>query len=785
MTAVTGRFCRAGPAAAIAAVLLLCSPWHIRPATAAGDWHVDKASVRFRLDISSTPTHPSAGYFVHIPDGGILPTPFPVTHVVDGSGAELKSYALWQNRDTGMGVVFEKPTQRDVYVYVTGGSQLELWRPASGLTPSPILCADPDRGDVKGGRALARLGQVGPGINYAPNPGHPRAPLSIGGDQSGRPPPCSFYLLAYLVTSDPGRTWVAPIPIRGQSEISIDGRPVAPTKRIDKWGGTGNWVNLTAGLHRFEAFSGCSGTASFAEGRGVLWMAWTPPGTTIDDLGGKRPIGEPFAGTSAWASRVIAYDEIVRSGTARVRDVQARDDSPIACAVLQDTHTFWFEGETPVVIYSLRALTAGNPKGTEYTWDFGNNVQLAREKASWLFPGNAECSVTLKVAAGGRESRCVRRFYAYSMRKTSLNDPVAREAFRSTCLGVMEAHPPDADPTEGWDAGMWNNLFRNLELGKGAALIAHIFTKRWDKIEKKISPERKVELEDQFLMLAPSIDAASAVKWAERFKKNVDRRRQDEMTLREAEFHAYYLDDLETARARVLPLARGVGPLAALAKIRLADIEFLAGNVNEATQLYGEVQNAAKREVNVLKTERPRLLSRLARNRKELEEERAARRQPLKPRAPSTPVTTTDEWEINAIREVCASETVKSLIEQKYYQEARDALDLWERLFPLSKVSGDYMVLEARFFMALGHYGRARRLLEAYCEQVDASSFIPDAVQMLLECMMQMRESDATLKEFCEAMKKRLEFHPVANKIDSMLRVLNDEGGARESTRDR
>jgi len=104
--------------------------------------------------------------------------------------------------------------------------------------------------------------------------------------------------------------------------------------------------------------------------------------------------------------------------------------------------------------------------------------------------------------------------------------------------------------------------------------------------------------------------------------------------------------------------------------------------------------------------------------------------------------------------------------------EAKQALREWERHFPLSKISGDYVLQEARFYMAVKDWRRAHVILKAYCEQVDASSFLPPAAQALLECKLQLKEPNDDIIKFCEKMKKKLEFHPAGQDIDTMLHVL-------------
>ena len=132
-----------------------------------------------------------------------------------------------------------------------------------------------------------------------------------------------------------------------------------------------------------------------------------------------------------------------------------------------------------------------------------------------------------------------------------------------------------------------------------------------------------------------------------------------------------------------------------------------------------------------------------------------------------TPVA---DWKKKAVMDAAASETVQSLIDQGFLLEAKRALSVWERDFPLSKISSDFILKEARFYMAVEDWVRAAAILEAYCEQVDASSFIPPSVEALLKCKVMLNEPKDGLNEFCKKMKRKLEFHPVGQKIDELVR---------------
>lgn len=770
----------------ITVVSVFCTIFAPLSSSVGATWHVKEAPIRFTIGLRGRPTHPSAGYFLHLPDGGILPRPFPLTHVVDANGTELKSYALWQNPETGLGIVFETPgSSGDVYIYVTGSEELNIWTPKSGLTPSALLCADPRHGTMEAAKNLAKLGVVGSSVHFRNRAGGAGAQLCIQGDLSGRPRPCAFYMLAYLDTKDPGKTWIAPLVFSGKSEVRIDNQTIVPKKRIEKSGGTGQWMELSSGLHRLDIFHQCGGSGGWSTKRGVMILTWKTPNTSAEDLGGKRPSDLSSPGTPMWASRHLYRDEIARSGRCTIRKIQSQHGGPVAHFRLQATHNFWFGNESPVLIYKLTAFTAGNPKKTQYTWSFGDEARATGKETSWFFLGRREHKITLTAVSGSKQSQCSIPFYSFTTVRTSMNNPAVREAFITTCLDVFRAYPDDIDPTAAWDKSMWNNFFRNMELGRGHALLAHIFTKRWNSLKGKLSPAKQELLEDLFVSSAQYLDPANTLKWVSRFEKSAaTSQRRGMLKLTRAEILMYYLKDLDAARKLIQPMIRASGELAEMAKIRLGDIEFLARDLNEATRLYGEVQNRVKHGQKNAERTGSGLRGGLARSKKELPAQRK-RDAKLAARGSYGKSTRVADWKIGAIRDVSASETVRSLIEQGFLMEAKEALRAWEREFPLTKISGNYILMEGKFYMALKDYVRTRSMLEAYCDQIDASSFIPPALKALLQCMMFMNEPDEVLTKYSEAVKKRMEFHPVADEIDALLKIIKTGEVKRESTIDK
>ena len=122
-----------------------------------------------------------------------------------------------------------------------------------------------------------------------------------------------------------------------------------------------------------------------------------------------------------------------------------------------------------------------------------------------------------------------------------------------------------------------------------------------------------------------------------------------------------------------------------------------------------------------------------------------------------------------ALQEVSLSENVRSLLEEGYLLEARQALATWEREFPLSKISSDYILRESAYYMKMSDWKRAQPMLEAYCREIDASSYLPDAASMLIACVTNAKEPPDSIRDIIEKVKGRLKYHPVAAQLEHFL----------------
>ena len=719
---------------------------------AAENWQLPGAPVRFQLKLTRKPTHPSAGYIAQLPDGGILARNLPSPVVMTREGRELPSYTLWDNPETGFSIVFADPADQTdtVYVYMTVDRQPLRWTPQTGLAPSALLCVNPGQDSMAAARGLARLGRVDSTATVFRKAGVPFAPVSIGGDETGRPRPCVFYLLCYLDAPEDGKYWISPFTHQGTTEVYFNGTKLEPAKRTRKWGGEGAWVDLKRGLQRLEVFQTYPAEGPPRAHNGIFFLAWRTPKDTLEEL----------------ESRRIKSTEIVVSGECVLQQGEYRDGAPMACALLNPGATFWFENEAPLILYQCQALTGGNPPDTVYTWSLSGKGAVDGSQASWIFPGLRECRVQLEARSGFKSAKYTVPFFSWSNISSSMNAPQHRALFRNTLGTMLAAFPKGADPLADWSDAYWNNLIRSMDYGEGAPILGQLFTQYWDAACKKLSPAQMNLLQDVFLSTLRE-NPSQALEWLQKFQQGTpDPMRRAQLKLQQAEVQLFAGGDRKSAGEIFSSLASPESPVADSAKIRLGDLAFLEGDLNKAISYYAEVQNRARARRNAPKAATGALVA------DQLLPGGSAQAAPApSPALPSfaAPDNSKEQPNSAALQEVSLSENVKTLVQQGFLLEARQTLQRWENEFPLSKVSGDFILRESELYMKNKEWSRARPMLEAYCRTIDASSYLPDAAGLLITCIKQSKEPRESVRELIEKVKERLKYHPVATQLDAFL----------------
>ena len=714
---------------------------------AGDDWQVPEARIRYRLELSVPPRYPSAGYFVHLPDGGILGGKAPSTIVMTEEGETVPSFLLWNNSASGFDIVFAVPVTpaEQVYVYMRPDRAPKIWNPDSGLTPGQILCVKPGSDSLADAYKLGKFGQIEPEVHSLNNLGMDRAPLSIGGNETGRRHPASFYLLSHLYADRAGKYWIGVGNLAGSTEVFVGGSKISPRESSPKFGIRGETIELKQGMHRVEIFQTAPAPRPDNpkdDTNGLVYLAWKAPDLEAD---------------------VIGYADIAESGSGKVAAVEARDGAPVACIRAVPGLTYWFEGEEPLIIYELQAEKTGGEGDTTFIWEFPGGAKLPGEQIAWLLPGLRETPVKLTVKNAKGTSETVLSIFGYSTVGTSLEKPEDRKAFRNVLGRMLEVSPSSA-AVSAWTSAYWNNLVRTAEWEDDSAMLSRIFDQHAEAARKKLGAAQIDALQDLFLDQMQRDNPGKAAEWTRKFLTGAtDFSRRQELQIREAELLMFYLGDQKTAEKNLMPLAGVSSETGDRAKVRLGDLAFLGGDLNKATTYYATVQTRARSRRNL--TPAPASGSPNPLRKGEAKKSNA-------PEQSQSPLSLADRAlarRAGALQEVSLSENVRSLTEGGFLLEARQALRAWETEFPLSKISGDFVIREAALSMKARDWKRAHSMLEAYCREIDASSFLPEAARMLITCAREQKEPPASIHEVLKKVKTRLEYHPVAAELEEYL----------------
>ena len=711
---------------------------------AAGEWQVADSQLRYKLDLLRKPSHASSGYLAFLPDGGVLRGNKPATTVVTEDGKVLASYVLWQNTENGFALVFAAPEgeAKSVSVYIHTGAAARVWNPRTGLTPGPILCVSPGRDTLVAAQAMAGLGRVEGSVHWLENPGHPFSPFSISGDLSGRPKPAAFYQLSHVDAPVAGEYWMAPLFHTGQGELRVDGVKVEVKEKSKKWAGVGASIKLAKGLHRVEVLQTAPGSGPYSSA--MMYLTWRTP-------------KEQLKNEKNDEARILKSSEIARSGSCNLAAVESREGAPQAAARITPGLPYWFGDEEPLVLMEFKALSAVQSPDTKVSWTFPEGATIEGERVKWLVPGFREGRVRMTVKSGKSVSSAMVPYFGFSTERASLERAEHRQAFRETLGEMLSVFPKGSETVATWSDAWWNNIFRTVEGGEGEKLLGHLFGEQFDSVKKRLAPSQMTILEDVFLDATVRGHPEENLSWLKRFFSGTsDAGRQNDLRFREGELFMYYLNDRKRAEILFTTLSSTRGEISERAKIRLGDIALLGGDLNKATSFYADVQNRARMARNTSAPPTGALVT------KQLLSGGSASASTGAPSAPSS-------LKGGALQEVSLAENVRTLTESGFLLEALRALEAWETEFPLSKISGDFILREASIYMKMKDWKHARPMLEAYCREIDASSYLPEAVSTLILCIQSSKADPAAVREIVEKVRDRLKFHPVAAQLDKFL----------------
>ncbi|MCX6993497.1 MAG: hypothetical protein NT011_10195 [Kiritimatiellaeota bacterium] len=735
---------------------------------AQGTWHIPGAGVRFEVQITSRPTTPVAGIVAILPDAGILPKGKLKADVVDDAGKPLKANLLWHNPDEGLALVFEDSPAAQAWIYVSPAADYP--KATAALHPSLMLFVrNGGKPELDQAHALEEKMPVGPDTYFTlvERIFHSLSP--VGHDDQ-----TSSYYSGWIQVKKAGKTYFYTVSKDG-SEFSIDGKPVyswpglhdrTGSERAEK----GTWIDLSAGTHRLEYYH-------FAQAfnNRECQLGWQQAGEPQP----KSPKNPKLPNLSVTGP--MEEFDFVHSGVAKLTAAASRQ-GPLAVAtdlweaILQP-------GQSPVCLFQFYAF--GNerlPTNTVYEWDFGGERKLKGPQVAWLYGGMGDQRVTLTVSSGNSKSTCSKLFFPKSLDpareppRLSINVAEDRRKVRDLFLAMCRATPAGKRPGELWNATLWEGLAAVMDPESEYALLSELFQRSRPDILSLDNTKRWL-LEDAFYEALRQMDPKLTITWLDRFEKEEKvSTRIGQWKARRVEFYVFEADNLGQARLAANEFTGAAAGLkqTELAMIRMGDVELFNGHQDLARRFYAQAQESSQRQV---KPGAPEVSV------KPDDKQRAGSAKPKQGPggktagtaiAPGTPQGM-DAWKASAVHASAYYSTMRSLIGQQAYFEARKTLDQWELELPLDKLAGDFPLAEAEYYLALKQFKRAQKILTTYRQSVDLSNTLPQTMKMELYCLTQM-DRDKEARDLGLLIIKRLPNHPLAEEVKGLLATASAEG---------
>ena len=360
----------------------------------------------------------------------------------------------------------------------------------------------------------------------------------------------------------------------------------------------------------------------------------------------------------------------------------------------------------------------------------------------WIFPGLADNTIKLVATSPKGTSESTISFFASPQPPADMNKPEDRAAFRDALTGMVLAYGKNSSLLNSWSPACWNTIMRTMDLGHGSQLLSLLLKDHWSVTKQKLTSDQIHSLQESLLHFTIHNNPQEAIQSLEAFLANTnDPTERDELMLRAAEIYIYYLNDKTKATNLLAALTPKKTEISDVAYIRLGDIALMDGDLNKATAYYGDIENRIRARRNATPAIKPMS---------------GAANDPAKQKSA-------------ALQEVSFAENTRTLIQGDYLIEAQQTLRSWERSFPLAKISSDYILRESEFYLKSGDPKRARAMLEAYCREIDASSFLPNAASLLIKCVKDSKESRDSVRELIEKVNARLKYHPVSAELEAFL----------------
>jgi len=748
---------------------------------AQGTWHILGAGIRFDVQITSRPKTPAAGIIAILPDAGILPKGKLKADVVDNAGKPLKSNLLWHNPDEGLALVFEDSPTTHAWIYIS--SSADYPKATAPLRPSLMLFVrNGGKPGLEQAHDLAERMPAGPDTYFTlvERIYHSLSP-------AGHDDQTSSLYSGWIQVAKAGKTYLYTVSKDG-SEFFIDDKLVYSWPGLHGRGGSeraekGAWIDLSAGTHRIEYYH----FSQIFKGR-ECQLGWQQAGEPQP----RNPKNSNLLNLSVTGP--MEESDFVHSAVATLTAAVSKQ-GPVAI-VTNSWEAILQPGQSPVCLFQFYAFGSESlPTNTTYEWDFGGGRKMHGPQATWLYGGTGDQRVTLTVSSGSSKSTCSKLFFPKSANpaeeppRLSINRAEDRSKVRNIFLAMCRATPADKRPGELWNATLWEGLAAVMDPESEYALLSELFQRSRPDI-LNLDNAKRWPLEDAFFATLRQVDPKLTVTWLDRLEKEEKNpARIAQWKSQRVHFYIFEGDNLDQARLAANEFTGTAAGLkqTELAMIRMGDVELFNGKQDLARRYYAQAQEL--RPPSAPEASRSASGASGAASLKPDDKQRAGTAK-TKPgpggktagtaTTPGTSVALAtppaiDAWKVSAVHASAYYSTMRSLVGQQCFFEARKTLDQWELEIPLDKLAGDFPLAEAEYYMALKQFKRAQKILMIYRQSVDLSNTLPQTMKMELYCLTQLDRNNEA-RDLAAQIIKRLPNHPLAEEVKGLLATASADG---------
>jgi len=414
------------------------------------------------------------------------------------------------------------------------------------------------------------------------------------------------------------------------------------------------------------------------------------------------------------APRPVPAGMFAHTPVAEVRNCRRKDGGPTARFTWTQGRLLRYD-QYEYVRYDFRNVSAG---ADAVEWEFCDGVTSTEPNPTHVFTGKPPYQVRLRATKGAESDT----FIVLVPRLTPMeNDVVSDAETVKEFVGIIRRYPFDKLP--GAMVGAFFELMDTIEKPLELAPICEVIVDKYSVPGVDIRA-RKI------LARAYSItEPKKAIPLLQRLMNSRDPVTALEARARLIEIHLHRFRDYDWVIRHAANAVDGTpkgSPIARLAMVKAADVYLLQGDIEKAEAKYMEVQQLAFAGMS----------------RREI-----------------------------AVRQGGYAETVNSLLLAGRYREARRMLVQWEIDFPISKIQGDYILMNSRYWEAVGDYRMALDGMECLLKINPLTPYLPQIEFRMGKAYAALGEKDKA-RELFEKVVKEYPLNPVAHEAQSALHDL-------------